>query len=243
MKFEKQLLSLSQLWHNTGNMYDVLSEMQRRVSTHPVDKIAGMAYLLFSESIPAYYGTQSEEDAWMALMDDVASMADLLFLHFESGITSWRPTWKQVTTGTLRPKPCSDNTTDMRLGWIQQSVIEGVKTDSFNGGYIIESALVRGLSNGDSQGHERHGKLIVEDDTGTEHTIKIVAYHQCPIPDGSYTLLGTQPWNSRVLYWVVRWRLADQRFKKLSVFETYDDGKVLFVLWSIATTGRITYLA
>ncbi len=43
-RFVKKLSSLKKI--DQGSLYGVLSEMQKRVSTHSVDKIAGMAYLL-----------------------------------------------------------------------------------------------------------------------------------------------------------------------------------------------------
>ncbi len=45
------------------SMFVALSEMQKRVATNYVDRVAGLSYLLLSEEIPAYYPTQSEEDA------------------------------------------------------------------------------------------------------------------------------------------------------------------------------------
>ncbi len=198
-----------------------------------------------SMSIPAYYGKQSEDDAWIALMDVVAygrqsrHLADLLFLHPEPGTKSWRPSWKQVMTEKLPPKLRSSDT---RSNWTSQPLICDVRTDSFNHGYIIESALVRGLSDGDSQEQERHGKFIVKDDAGTEHTFKIVVYHQCPIPDGLYTLLCAESWDSSVLHCVVGWGLPYQRFKKLSVFEMYDDDIVSFLSRGIATKVDTIFL-
>ncbi len=49
--------------------FDMLEEMQHRVSTNLVDKIAGMAMLMWSSTIPAYYECQSLKDAWTALMN------------------------------------------------------------------------------------------------------------------------------------------------------------------------------
>ncbi|SJL16316.1 uncharacterized protein ARMOST_19836 [Armillaria ostoyae] len=198
VKFKEKLSSLQDI--RDGHVYDVLSEMQKRVSTYPVDKIAGMAYIMGSMSIPAYYRKQPEDDTWIALMDVVAScgqqswhLADLLFLHPKPGTKSWQPSWKQVMTEKLPPRLRS---LDTHSNWTLQLLICNVRTDTFNHGYIIESALVQGLSDGDSQEQEQHGKFVVKDDAGTVHTFKIVAYHQCPIPDGSYTLLGTESWDS-----------------------------------------------
>ncbi len=43
--------------------------MQKRVSENPVDKVAGLACLLESDRLPAYYEMQSLEDAWTALVN------------------------------------------------------------------------------------------------------------------------------------------------------------------------------
>ncbi|KAK0186268.1 hypothetical protein F5146DRAFT_1142585 [Armillaria mellea] len=82
-KFQKHLSSL-QL---TTGIYGMLSEMGKQVSTNLIDKIAGMAYLLGLDTIPVYYGEQSKENAWMALMDAALGchLADLLFCHPEPG--------------------------------------------------------------------------------------------------------------------------------------------------------------
>ncbi len=143
--------TLSSLRYNTYGplVYDVLSEMQKRVSTHPTDKVAGMAYLLASGSIPVYYGKQSEEDAWAALVD--ASMAwcmtDLLFLYPQPGnrTKSWRPSWKQVMTEELPLIDANEGSFD---GWVYG------KIDAYCNGYIIELAAVRGLSKRDLQGQK-----------------------------------------------------------------------------------------
>ncbi len=38
-----------------------LSEMQKRVSTNPLERVAGLSYPVWADEIPAYYATQSEE--------------------------------------------------------------------------------------------------------------------------------------------------------------------------------------
>ncbi len=62
-------LSLLRKVQGARNVFHVLSQMQSRVSTNNVDKVAGLAYLVGSVSIPAYYEKQSEEDAWTALVN------------------------------------------------------------------------------------------------------------------------------------------------------------------------------
>ncbi|KAK0451289.1 uncharacterized protein EV420DRAFT_710101 [Desarmillaria tabescens] len=97
-RFQEQLSSLRRI-HGQHRVYEVLLQMQKRVSTNPVDKVAGMAYLLNSNSIPAYYGKQSEE-VWAALVNMTAqhTQGDLLFLYPKPGNGNkiWRPSWRQV---------------------------------------------------------------------------------------------------------------------------------------------------
>ncbi len=83
-RFEEKLSSLK---HTTFGLYEVLSEMQKQVSTNPMDKVVGMTYPLVSMSIPAYYEEQSEEDAWIALVNAMGhdSQGNLLFMYPEPG--------------------------------------------------------------------------------------------------------------------------------------------------------------
>ncbi|KAK0438814.1 hypothetical protein EV421DRAFT_2021134 [Armillaria borealis] len=240
-KFEEKLTSLQ---HTTLGLYEVLSEMQKRVSTNPMDKVAGMTYPLGSMSIPAYYEEQSEEDAWIALVNATGreSQGNLLFMYPEPGNGNrfWRPSWNQVMSEKLPTEYPFIYFSDphARIG-----------IDSHYHAYSIESAFVRGLSKRDSQGQKRQGELVVKDCTGTEWVFKIVARHQYPIPDGSYTLLGDISFDNSTLCWVVGWRLSDQRLKKLSVFEMYEEDMKAearmesLVSWGIATEAYNTFLA
>ncbi len=240
-KLEEKPSSLQKI-HSGGHVYDVLSQMQKRVSTNPADKVAGMAYLLFSDSIPAYYEKQSEEDAWIALMEVTTRwyQGNLLFLYPKPGTGNkiWRPSWKQVMMETLSFQHPTEGL------WIDRHHQDGrFDADTYYNGYIIESAFVRGLSEGDSQEQRRRGELVVKDHTGTERILDIVAPHQYPIPDGSYTLLGTNCATGSVLCWVVGWRLPDQKLRKLSVFRMYEETTMSLVSRGIATKTHTTFLA
>ncbi len=50
---------------------------------------------------------------------------------------------------------------------------------------------MRSLAEAPKEGKPRHGELVFKDAAGSLHTFKIVARHTHPIPDGSYTLLGS----------------------------------------------------
>ncbi|KAK0505599.1 hypothetical protein EDD18DRAFT_1344415 [Armillaria luteobubalina] len=195
--------------------------MRDRVSTKPIDKIAGLAYLLRPVIIPAYYEAQSEEDAWTALVNVITHdyKAPMLFLYPEPGNGNeiWRPSWDQVMSGHLPyydPKLLYDPVT-----WDQET-----NTHSYEA-LVIESALVRRLDREGRQGMSRRGELIVRDKfTRNDHRFMIVATHQYPIAEGWYTIFssrnrGLHSEDSR--YWVCGLRIPGRNkvFKKVSVFQ------------------------
>ncbi|KAK0439104.1 hypothetical protein EV421DRAFT_1821280 [Armillaria borealis] len=73
LRVQKQLESSKGMMWDERHVFDVLADMQRRVSTQPVDKIAGLAFPLRSATIPAYYEVGSLEDAWVALVDTMGA--------------------------------------------------------------------------------------------------------------------------------------------------------------------------
>ncbi|KAK0493494.1 hypothetical protein EDD18DRAFT_1178439 [Armillaria luteobubalina] len=93
-RFHKQLELVYQ--RSVTDFSGALTDMQQRVSTNPVDKIAGLAFPLWSNTIPAYDGNKPLEDAWVALVDSMNSQmrADFLFLYPQvgRGDKRWRPT-------------------------------------------------------------------------------------------------------------------------------------------------------
>ncbi|PBK64607.1 hypothetical protein ARMSODRAFT_843440, partial [Armillaria solidipes] len=99
-RVENRLASLEKSGNWIGMpVFIALSEMQKRVATNYVDRVAGLSYLLGTEEIPAYHVAQSEEEAWMALVDEMHGeyRGHLFFLYPQpgNGNTFWRPTWKQ----------------------------------------------------------------------------------------------------------------------------------------------------
>ncbi|PBK99606.1 hypothetical protein ARMGADRAFT_881935, partial [Armillaria gallica] len=100
-KFHKLLKAAD----NSLYLYGALSAMQDRISTYPVDTVAGLAFCLETDSIPVYYESQSLGDAWSALIDemDTWNRGNLLFTYPEPGSAckKWRPSWEQVMTKSL----------------------------------------------------------------------------------------------------------------------------------------------
>ncbi|SJL04638.1 uncharacterized protein ARMOST_08006 [Armillaria ostoyae] len=75
-KYETKLLARfhEQLWsmeHVLDTRLLMLENMRNRLSTNPVDKVAGLAFCLFSKTIPAYYENESVEEAWSALVNSM----------------------------------------------------------------------------------------------------------------------------------------------------------------------------
>ncbi|KAK0447580.1 hypothetical protein EV421DRAFT_2078547 [Armillaria borealis] len=221
--FRKRLDLLGDLWL----VNNVLLQMQKRVSTNPTDRVAGLAYLLDTEYIPTYDAEQSEESTWVALVNAMVGVSrlNLLFCYPEPGNGSkcWRASWKQVT-----------NTTFLSLGHVgwHTGVGRTEETDvDWYQGPCINSANVRGLADTSDEETPRRGKLVFKDDTEESHTFNILADHQYSIPDGSYTLIGCVGWkydknqadgtgryitiNSKM--WVVGQQRPDGKFEKLSV--------------------------
>ncbi len=226
--FEMDLLSLPEIWGEPtsnfmGNLR-MLSAMQQRVSTNPVDKIAALTYLLDPAQIPAYYEAQSEEDAWTALVNAMHPVhrAQLFFQCPQSGNghKCWRPSWRQTMTESL---PLFSRSWGDSVYRAEETNTDWCGSD----GACIEVGYVRGLAEGFLAGKSRQGELVVEDNAGEKHTFEIVADHQYPIQDGLYTLLGSNLSLSLTTlvesqYWVVGKTLPEHMFKKVSVFRILD---------------------
>ncbi len=95
-KFHKQLKSL----HTGDDIFSVLTAMQDRVSTNPVDRMAGLALPMVPRAIPAYYESGSLKDAWTALVNTTHEWDRALLLFQYPGVglgcKKWRLTWDQV---------------------------------------------------------------------------------------------------------------------------------------------------
>ncbi|KAK0234008.1 hypothetical protein IW262DRAFT_1452554 [Armillaria fumosa] len=215
-RFHRQLQSARNLFRPC----DALVEMRDRVSTNPVDKIAGLAFLMHPWWIPAYYESASLEDAWTALVHsmDEPCRTDL-FLCPEPGDRGpkWRPSWEQVMT---RPLPYQ--------AFASQVVRDETRDEDWYEDWCIEG-LARGLAV--VEGGDRHGEFIVECDDGIRR-FKITAAHTYPIPEDTYTLIYYCCSGLAGVYVVGR-SLPGGRFEKVSVVETHNEN-----LWCITEERR-----
>ncbi|PBK88111.1 hypothetical protein ARMGADRAFT_1065775 [Armillaria gallica] len=229
-RFHKQLRSLDNIKPMFSSVFQMLADIQNRVSTNPVDKVAGLSFPLMSGEIPAYYEKQSVEDAWTELVNTMIgwNRRQLFFLYPAPGNASrkWCPSWEQVMTTPL-PVDRLPTKTEM----------SGEACDDWYEGFCIESGFVRGLAVGDADGVNMQGELVVEDANG-KHKFNIIAAHQYPIPEDSYVLIGEMV--SLMEYWVVGRRLPEKRFEKVSVFKMTEDKEKIKMLddLSIAIKSR-----
>ncbi len=164
--------------------FDVLADMQKRVSTNPVDRVAGLAFPLQSHVIPAYHESESLEDAWTALVNTMAPRmrAPFLLVYPGAGLgcKKWRPTWDQVMKQPLPEdlfilSACVQHDNETDEDWFD--------------GYCIEKGHVRIFDAGSAEGRDRCGELAVEAADGNAHTFKIRVTHRFLIPEDMYTLL------------------------------------------------------
>ncbi|KAK0244859.1 hypothetical protein EDD85DRAFT_214993 [Armillaria nabsnona] len=215
-RFHKQL----ELEQHSWDIFSQLTDMQKRVSTNPVDKVAGLAFPLEPNMIPAYHESESLEDAWTALVNSMYSgmRVSLLFLYPRGGLggKKWRPTWEQVMT---EPLPVYY----ICPGHVKHD--DKADEDSFEGP-CIEKGHVNGLDMELAEGGDQCGELVVESADGMPHTFTIHATHQIPIPKDAYMLLGIRPYKHDDRIWRQHWavgrQLPGQRFEKVSVIVMYD---------------------
>ncbi|KAK0482885.1 hypothetical protein EDD18DRAFT_1084611 [Armillaria luteobubalina] len=205
----------------TDTRFSLLSQMQKRKATNPVDKIAGLVYISGARHIPIYDAEQSEEDAWAELMnvsDDLR--AEFFFLYPKPGNRneSWQPTWQQVMEDEF-PRPQPGCWGFPRVYWVR-------KWGDRYLGPRIDTCTVRGLA--DVSENARHGELTVKKGSRAEYTFEIIADHSYPIPDGVYTLLGSiSHFPQERTFWVVGIiEEPEEKFQEVSVFRMADDRKI-----------------
>ncbi|PBK76391.1 hypothetical protein ARMSODRAFT_1078535 [Armillaria solidipes] len=233
-RFHEQLQSMHQF-----EVREALEEMRHRVSTNPLDRIAGLAFLMESASIPAYYESESFEEAWTALVNSMAPRcrAQLFFVYPEPGNAGkkWRPSWEQVTMQMSLPAydfmPCID---------VDRDETGPGDEDSCDGECI--EGLVRGLAV--MEEGDRRGVLIVKDKDGIEHALEIIAAHTYPIPEDTYTMIRTCVRNgssrARGYGWVVGKSLLGGKYEKVSVLKI--PLKEQSRIWGLRITERHQYI-
>ncbi|KAK0499248.1 hypothetical protein EDD18DRAFT_66318 [Armillaria luteobubalina] len=220
--FEERLACLQKTARG-ANTLELASEMQNRVSSTSLDKVAGLSYLLYADPIPIYNTNKSDADAWEELMGVIhpLRLGELFFYFPEpgNGRKTWRPSWQQVMTNT-HITYCSS---DVWPEYVELDHLDG----DYISGYCIDSAHVSGLDEGLKEGQPRQGEMCFKNTAGLSCTVKILANHAYPIPDGSYAVIGAHTWDGHQTHppylWVVGKFRDDGKFEKLSIFRSEDE--------------------
>ncbi len=89
-RFHKQLESL----HTKPDIFSVLTGMRDQVSTNPVDRVAELAGPMLPNIIPAYYESESLEDAWTALVNTTSKDNCGLLLFKYPGVGLGHKKWR-----------------------------------------------------------------------------------------------------------------------------------------------------
>ncbi|KIP09421.1 hypothetical protein PHLGIDRAFT_67628, partial [Phlebiopsis gigantea 11061_1 CR5-6] len=197
-----RLLSNLPYEHPT-NIFIALQAMQKRASVNPVDKIAGLAYVLQCNPLPVYKTTETDEDAWARLIECLPARyrGDILFQYPEcgDGRLNWAPSWTQVLENTL-PKGGGV--------YIAQDVTYAREHTQYRyRGYVIRGSALKGFEGAldPSPGNsKRTGQLAIQPAMPQSNGLSfdMVALHKTPIPDGQYTLISGRGMG-HLEYWVV----------------------------------------
>ncbi|KAJ3555367.1 hypothetical protein NM688_g2616 [Phlebia brevispora] len=207
-----------------------LEIMPGRSATNEIDKIAGLSYLLQSNTLPAYiYSSHSSaiEDAWCHLVQTMHGKyrCQMLFLYPApgNGRYTWVPSWQQITSEELSTRKFSEARIQTTVDYD-----EGTQLYKYRG-YRLDHCIVEGLTKPNPQGRCRHGKLKLRDAPWRE-PLTVIAHHQQAIPEGEAYVVVTSVadldlMRRREIYCVVGLFNADQgTVRKVSVLELKLDG-------------------
>ncbi|KAK0483242.1 hypothetical protein IW261DRAFT_935597 [Armillaria novae-zelandiae] len=211
----------------------VLSDMKKRVSSYPTDRIAGLACIFQGTQVPTYYKSQTEEEAWLKLWkaSSVECRAQIFFFFPRPGRggQKWYPTWEQVLSEELPIVDC-----DPTEKWYGRLYYEdgGPGGPFAFRGHCIRHGYVCGFGQEDPSMHVRSGELRITNGSGTTHAFRISANLQYPIREGFHELWGTSGKGStftsfrepRALlkYWVPGHRQGT-KFEKFSIFQITEE--------------------
>jgi len=210
--------------------------MQPRSATTPTDKVAGLAYFLCSfdegnRQIPAYRGGTTADNAWNKLTLTYMSdrwAADLFFLYpFPSvGPVKWLPTWDQLMQ--FLPDVAGTIIDAKFTGTGRFRTYEGPTFAQCSiAGFTLKA---EGTESVRSRPSFRRGTAVVGQDH-LEFEVEAYHWHLTIIPDGEYTLLGTNDCR----YWVVGTLDKSLRFTKVSILQMCKADSELIVSIKLAS--------
>lgn len=211
-KFYDSLALLAMNSQTIDSIFPVLDLMRHRAAVSELDKIAGLAYLLRSQTLPLFILDQPLEDAWSHLIAVMNGLFrwELLFLYPAPGSgphSFWHPSWAQI----------KDTTLPRTSGIFSTEVVEYNRRNNTycHYGFCLDSCLIEGLEES-SPGEDhspRHGTMTLLDVNGFSHRFSITAFHTYTIPRSDYTIVG----NKGLEHWLVCKRATPGTMKKVSV--------------------------
>ena len=86
-------------------LYELVREMSRRYATQPLDKLAGLFYLLRTTKLPCYDAKKTSEDVWKQCFHllPLQQKAQVLFdFPYRASEEQWFPTWAQALEWPVR---------------------------------------------------------------------------------------------------------------------------------------------
>ncbi|KAK0449021.1 uncharacterized protein EV420DRAFT_1565510 [Desarmillaria tabescens] len=203
---QEQLTSLENIMPITGtqctdNVFAVVAHMQKRVSENPACLLESTGYRHTMKcSLSRTLGQRYFEGSC------------------SSGILNQG---RDIENGDHHGKQIMTEVLPIHESPLREDVHQDEETDNdWYEGVNIEKGYVRGLAMGTMERRVRRGELVVQDNSGTNHTFNIIATHQYPIPEDFYTLISGY-WE--LGYWVVGRRVPDQRFQKVSTFRMSEE--------------------
>jgi len=90
-------------------VYELAREMTKRHSSHPVDKLSGLFYLLRTTKLPCYDEKMPSEDFWRQCFHlfPAERKIEILFdFPYRGSDEQWFPTWAQVMDWPVRDPGC-----------------------------------------------------------------------------------------------------------------------------------------
>ena len=105
------------------DLYELVQEMSRRHATQPLDKLAGLFYLLRTSKLPCYDAKKTSEDVWKQffyLLPPQQKAQVLFHFPYRASEDQWFPTWAQVLDWPVR-----DPEYDHIRSWITPWTIPG----------------------------------------------------------------------------------------------------------------------
>ena len=117
-------------------LYELTREMLTQFASSPVDKLAGLFYLLRTLQLPCYDATTTDEEVWARsfhLLHLTRRVEVLLDFPYRASDSQWFPTWRQVMEWPERDPNFNHTTLAVESPQIASAVKRQSSSDSKHG--------------------------------------------------------------------------------------------------------------